>query len=172
METETPAVVSPKVQMVYIGVDANCTHHRWMELTGTENDGEPLVLRGKEASYGVKRRKQTSCNNIAPAGPGAIYEFEKTDTGVMIPGKYVGGWKNKDDVVMWQAESRANELAKKAKDDEGKANSRRHDREALEPFRQAYANANNFQRGLILADIVHYVTSGRKPKKSTDEDDY
>ena len=154
----------PRITLLYLGCRENergkPLSHLWFDLTNIDNDGSPLVdQQARHQVYGSKK-KGHSTKNIAFAQPGAVFSFEKTENGVFgSTGRYLGRWKNEEDVLKWTAEhnaiDRAAELAERAK----KENQERLDWEALEPFRKAYNGRLNYkQQQMLLAQVIQYVT--------------
>lgn len=154
----------PRITLLYLGCrDAGAgkpLHHLWYDLTGIDNNGDPLQDESaRHQFYGSKKKGHTT-KNIAFAQPGAIYSFEKSEGGVYgSTGHYLGRWKNEEDVLRWTAEhnavDRAAELAAQAK----KENKEHLDWETLEPFRQAYNGRLNYrQQQMLLAQVIQYIT--------------
>jgi hypothetical protein len=82
--------------------------HLWYDLTGIVNDGS--VLKDEQARHQIygSKKKGHSTQNIAFASPGAIYSFERSDSGVFgSTARYVGRWACEDDVLKWTAEHHA-----------------------------------------------------------------
>lgn len=159
-----PDEPKPRITLLYLGCrDAGAgepLQHLWYDLTGIDNDGEPLKEESsRHQCYGSKK-KGHSTKNIAFAQPGAIYSFERSEGGVYgTTAHYQGRWKNEEDVLRWTAEhnaiDRAAELAAQAK----KQNKEHLDWEALEPFRRAYHGRLNYkQQQMLLAQVMQHIT--------------
>lgn len=98
------------------------------------------------------------------AAPGVIYLMEGDKLGANLfinSGSFQGRYIDLDEVARWQiqdAAARAEIRGQKAvKEELGK----RYDLNRLLPFRLAYEKGNVVQRGMIIAGIVHYITSGQ-----------
>lgn len=159
-----PDEPKPRITLLYLRCCENergkPLQHLWFDLTGIDNDGEPLREEpARHQIYGKKKKGHTT-QNIAFAQPGAIYSFEKSENGVFLnTGQYQGRWACEEDVVKWSGESnaieRVAELAERAK----KENKEHLDWDALEPFRKAYNGRLNYrQQQMLLCQIMQYVT--------------
>lgn len=150
-------------QFVYVGVRKTRQGKRryaWKRLVWEINDGQELDVSNDLLLFGGKR-------NLGRGTPGVVYDFDYqiNDDGISISGDnrdYAGRWQNGDQVVEWQARSRAeaNAIAQ--------ANKRKQEqdlelvREALEPVRRAYRFAgSNKAKSHLLAFVIQEVT-GRK----------
>lgn len=161
MTTEEP---KPKITLLYLRCCENergkPLQHVWYDLTGIDNNGEPLKEESARHQIYGKKKKGYRTQNIALASPGAIYSFEQSENGVFSnTGQYQGRWACEEDMLKWTAEhnaiDRAAELAERAK----KENKERLDWDALEPFRAAYNDRLNYrQQQMLLAQILQYVT--------------
>jgi len=159
--------LKPRITLLYIGCrDAGAgklLHHLWYDLTGIDNNGEPLKDESARYQFYGSKKQGHKTKNIAFAVPGAIYSFEKSEGGVYGgTAHYQGRWACEEDVLKWTSEhnatDRSAELAAQAK----RANKEHLDWQALEPFRQAYNGRLNYrQREMLLAQVIHYVTKYR-----------
>jgi len=154
----------PRITLLYLRCCENergkPLQHVWYDLTGIDNNGEPLKEESARHQIYGKKKKGHSTKNIAFAQPGAIYSFEKSEGGVYSgTADYQGRWACEEDVVKWNAEhnaiDRAGELAERAK----KENKEPLDWDALEPFRKAYDGRLNYrQQQMLIAQVLQYIT--------------
>lgn len=162
----------PTRSLMYLGTEVaygkgnipKATNSRWLDLGGIENDGRSIeevldcaALQKRECLYPVKMARLRG-------EPGAIWVFEAKEEGssTIYPGTghTPGRWKNDTDVTTWQVKEQAlrKELmiaGRAAQEIEEKL-----PMETLKPFRRAYWSLNTRQRGIMLAQVMAYITGG------------
>jgi len=166
MPTQEEIAAMPLTYMVFVQLlshkEKGKKVYRWQKLKDLdENDGRELVV---ERYYWTGKR---GGNIVKGVQPGAIYSFPTAEDGSMFTGnnaRYVGMWKNQEQIAKWKALHRAATLgfkmqaraAREMKEDLGL--------DALAPIAAAYWQANMYQRQMILAHVLAYITgdySGR-----------
>jgi hypothetical protein len=90
-----PDEPKPRITLLYLGCRENergkPLQHLWYDLTGIDNDGEPLAEESARHQYYGSKKKGHTTKNIAFAQPRAIYSFERSEGGIYgSTGKYQG----------------------------------------------------------------------------------
>lgn len=160
MKTKTKAAPEKKFKhvMVYLGV----------RLVGVGFDRKRAFvwhrLENKTTELDDEEDRGLFKKNLQKrATPGAVFTMEGDEEGKNIyinSGTYEGSYANAATVAKWWALHRA---AEEEWDTMSKASTqlrRRLDLERLTPIRLAYTRANPTQRGLIIANVVKFITGG------------
>jgi hypothetical protein len=151
--------------MVYLGQRTGWkgkVSHYYLKLTGPDdNDGREANL---DSIASLVDNDDVGCwtKPLATGRPGSVHTWEAKDPQASSvftqTAKYVGQWKNQDDVVAWQAAhdaDRANERAMKVEKSDKRANV---PMEVLDPFRAAYYSLSSQARNQLIAQVVRYIT--------------
>lgn len=143
----------------------------WYDIDLSLNDGSRLKYDSRKEAY-------YSGKNIVPhALPGLIVSVQATpDHKTVYPGtaKSVGRWENRDDITLWQSQSRAEEGEIETEQRVLKELKETLPAEALSPFRRAYHKMRNSRhQAHLLAWIIQEITRWRPDddKRSWSDDD-
>ena len=146
METKKMSEGHEERFFIYAGTDG--TSHKYALLPKDyENDG-----RAFEGSLAIYKKK------FGTGRPGSIFSMETKidESGVRIPkiNYPIGTWKNRVQVLQWQAISRAAEDAKKMQTEASKDRIEEH----LEPLRLAYNRCRTRnERAVFIGRIIAYL---------------
>lgn len=144
---ETTDLIKEDRFLIFLGKSENKSHQYLLLPKDFVNDGNEAT--GKVVWYSVKWN----------GNAGSIYKVSATENGEQVSydkkNFSVGKWKNKEQLLEWQANQRACE------DKEYWAKQNRKDEllDYLESLRDAYkSTSNRQQRAVMLARIIDYIT--------------